>query len=172
MTEDHLFCHTAPQENPEAKGHITVNPAASGPFSFQGHFRASPPTFLESPYLRMERVNGIGPSYAAWKAAVLPLNYTRIGDSEGNRTLDPLIKSQLLYHLSYRVIVCSRASGQTLFPTSRPTIGSSANKMVETGGFEPPNPEGADLQSAAFSHFATSPLVYMVPTIGIEPTTY
>ena len=105
----------------------------------------------------MERVNGIGPSYAAWKAAVLPLNYTRIGDSEGNRTLDPLIKSQLLYHLSYRVIVCSRASGQTLFPTSRPTIGSSANKMVETGGFEPPNPEGADLQSAAFSHFATSP---------------
>ena len=123
-------------------------------------------------YLRMERVNGIGPSYAAWKAAVLPLNYTRIGDSEGNRTLDPLIKSQLLYHLSYRVIVCSRASGQTLFPTSRPTIGSSANKMVETGGFEPPNPEGADLQSAAFSHFATSPLVYMVPTIGIEPTTY
>ena len=30
--------------------------------------------------------------------------------------------------------------------------------MVETGGFEPPNPEGADLQSAAFSHFATSPV--------------
>ncbi len=43
--------------------------------------------------------------------------------------------------------------------------------MVETGGFEPPNPEGADLQSAAFSHFATSPYK-MVPTIGIEPTTY
>ena len=136
MTEDHLFCHTAPQENPEAKGHITVNPAASGPFSFQSHFRASPPKsppnstrflpqslpqgfgLLPQPfwrakekkphcnaaYLRMERVNGIGPSYAAWKAAVLPLNYTRIGDSEGNRTLDPLIKSQLLYHLSYRDI--------------------------------------------------------------------
>ena len=29
--------------------------------------------------------------------------------------------------------------------------------MVERDGFEPPNPEGADLQSAAFSHFATSP---------------
>ena len=26
----------------------------------------------------MERVKGIEPSYAAWKAAVLPLNYTRI----------------------------------------------------------------------------------------------
>ena len=43
-------------------------------------------------------------TYAAWKAAVLPLNYTRgCGVSEGNRTLDPLIKSQLLYRLSYRV---------------------------------------------------------------------
>jgi hypothetical protein len=31
------------------------------------------------------------------------------------------------------------------------------NKMVEGDGFEPPNPEGADLQSAAFSHFATPP---------------
>ena len=30
-------------------------------------------------------------------------------------------------------------------------------KMVEGDGFEPPNPQGADLQSAAFSHFATPP---------------
>ena len=29
--------------------------------------------------------------------------------------------------------------------------------MVEGGRFELPNPEGADLQSAAFSHFATPP---------------
>ena len=46
-------------------------------------------------------------TYTAWKAVVLPLNYTRIsyksGVSEGTRTLDPLIKSQLLYRLSYRV---------------------------------------------------------------------
>ena len=27
----------------------------------------------------MERVKGIEPSYEAWEAAVLPLNYTRIG---------------------------------------------------------------------------------------------
>lgn len=64
----------------------------------------------------MERVNGIGPSYAAWKAAVLPLNYTRIGDSEGNRTLDPLIKSQLLYHLSYRVICLLKGFRSNLIP--------------------------------------------------------
>ena len=32
-------------------------------------------------------------------------------------------------------------------------------------------PEGTDLQSAAFSHFATPPKE-MVPEIGLEPTTY
>ena len=31
-----------------------------------------------------KRVKGIGPSYLAWKASVLPLNYTRA--SRGNRT--------------------------------------------------------------------------------------
>jgi hypothetical protein len=31
------------------------------------------------------------------------------------------------------------------------------NTLVVGDGFEPPNPEGADLQSAAFSHFATPP---------------
>ncbi|CAI8771523.1 hypothetical protein EMIT07CA2_10091 [Brevibacillus sp. IT-7CA2] len=29
--------------------------------------------------------------------------------------------------------------------------------MVGRDGFEPPNPEGADLQSAVFSHFTISP---------------
>ena len=32
-------------------------------------------------------------------------------------------------------------------------------------------PEGTDLQSAAFDHFATPPK-NMVPEIGLEPTTY
>ena len=44
-------------------------------------------------------------------------------------------------------------------------------KMVVGDGFEPPNPEGADLQSAAFSHFATPPKS-MVPAKGLEPSTY
>jgi hypothetical protein len=30
----------------------------------------------------MERVKGIEPSYAAWEAAVLPLNYTRLRHAE------------------------------------------------------------------------------------------
>ena len=36
-------------------------------------------------------------------------------------------------------------------------LGDTPTSMVEGDGFEPPNPEGADLQSAAFSHFATPP---------------
>jgi hypothetical protein len=44
--------------------------------------------------------------------------------------------------------------------------------VVEGDGFEPPNPEGADLQSAAFSHFATPPYDSSVPARGIEPPTY
>jgi hypothetical protein len=34
----------------------------------------------------MERVMGIEPTLPAWKAGVLPLNYTRIGAGGGTRT--------------------------------------------------------------------------------------
>ena len=49
-------------------------------------------------------------------------------------------------------------------------------RVVEGGRFELPNPMGADLQSAAFSHFATPPLANipfkkMVARDGIEPPT-
>ena len=32
--------------------------------------------------MQLERVKGIEPSYAAWEAAVLPLNYTRADNSK------------------------------------------------------------------------------------------
>ncbi len=47
--------------------------------------------------------------------------------------------------------------------------------MVEGDGFEPPNPEGADLQSAAFSHFATPPIIYCLcrlQDLNPQPTDY
>ena len=45
--------------------------------------------------------------------------------------------------------------------------------MVEGDGFEPPNPEGADLQSAAFSHFATPPHTWCRPEdLNPQPTDY
>ena len=49
---------------------------------------------------------GIEPTYPAWKAGVLPLNYTRsslpFGNAQfRNRTRDTRIFSPLLYQLSY-----------------------------------------------------------------------
>ena len=43
-------------------------------------------------------------------------------------------------------------------------------KVVERDGFEPSNSMRTDLQSVAFSLFATSP--QMVPKPGLEPGTY
>ena len=38
-------------------------------------------TYLSGPdRKKLERVKGIEPSYSAWKAAALPLSYTRAGD--------------------------------------------------------------------------------------------
>ena len=50
----------------------------------------------------MERVMGIEPTTSAWKAEVLPLNYTRIycflnGREDRIRTCDPLVPNQVLY---------------------------------------------------------------------------
>jgi hypothetical protein len=40
----------------------------------------------EGPFVYLERVKGIEPSYEAWEAAVLPLNYTRkIGSNDNAR---------------------------------------------------------------------------------------
>ena len=79
----------------------------------------------------LERVKGIEPSSSAWKAEVLPLNYTR----------------KCLYN--------------------------GGGGQIRTA-----EPEGADLQSAAFSHFATPPYIYnnesikkMAVRTGLEPAT-
>ena len=44
------------------------------------------------------------------------------GDPGGTRTHDPLIKSQLLYQLSYGVIVCSIATAKVLLFSKPQTI--------------------------------------------------
>ena len=74
------------------------------------------------PHSRAKRVMGIEPTYPAWKAGVLPLNYTRMNSQatenacvykavgsrcrllnaqSRNRTSDTRIFSPLLYQLSY-----------------------------------------------------------------------
>ena len=48
----------------------------------------------------LKRVMGIEPTYLAWKASVLPLNYTRIAVTKDRgdriRTCDPLVPNQVL----------------------------------------------------------------------------
>ena len=48
---------------------------------------------------KLEQVMGIEPTCSAWKADILPLNYTRIKKSEpeGIRTPDPRLRRPLLY---------------------------------------------------------------------------
>ncbi len=70
---------------------------------------------------------GIEPTPSAWKAEVLPLNYTR---------------TLILY------MFCTRPR------TQRPT---QPRQMVEGGGFEPPKAEPSDLQSDPFDRSGTPP---------------
>ncbi len=67
----------------------------------------------------------------------------------------------MLYHLSYFRYDTSYG---TVVEKARHTgalrhIKAVERKRVGRGGFEPPNPEGADLQSAAFDHSATCPVL-------------
>ena len=63
--------------------------------------------YIKQSFHSAKRVMGIEPTYLAWKASVLPLNYTRIyktlsGNAQSrNRTSDTRIFSPLLYQLSY-----------------------------------------------------------------------
>ena len=75
------------------------------------------------------------PRPSAWKADALP--------------------SELL-PLRYVIRYCGREGAPHGRPPSHKAV---ERKRVGRGGFEPPNPEGADLQSAAFDHSATCPVL-------------
>ena len=91
------------------------------------------------------------------------------GVPERNRTSDPLIKSQLLYRLSYRdiyaVFLGATENGWGTWIRTREMLESKSSALPL--GYAPKNggegqirtaePLGTELQSAAFSHFATSP---------------
>lgn len=72
---------------------------------------------------------GIEPTYSAWKAEVLPLNYTR-----------QLISQPALCDQRIEI-----------------TDSSLPLYLVEGGGFEPPKAEPSDLQSDPFDHSGTPP---------------
>ena len=58
-------------------------------------------------FVVVERVKGIEPSCAAWKAAVLPLNYTRIGPRSTGR---PAMESRIAFlrSVSIRALLAHR----------------------------------------------------------------
>ena len=78
----------------------------------------------------LERVAGIEPASSAWKAEVLPLNYTRT-----------------FFYLFERCFLLARSHVRTL----------SSEKMVEGEGFEPSKAKPSDLQSGPFDHSGTPP---------------
>ena len=80
----------------------------------------------------MERVAGIEPASSAWKAEVLPLNYTR-------RNRVPSLNSNPL-------------PLQKTFLYTRPFT-----LVVEGEGFEPSKAKPSDLQSDPFDHSGTPP---------------
>ncbi len=59
----------------------------------------------------MERVKGIEPSYAAWEAAVLPLNYTRAARRRDRRRA-AAYKLDTLTTQSHRAYVASAGAGR------------------------------------------------------------
>ena len=79
----------------------------------------------------VERVMGIEPTPSAWKAEVLPLNYTRLATPNSG----------------------FQHSGLT---RSKPTAFHSAD-LVEGEGFEPSKAEPTDLQSVPFDRSGTPP---------------
>ena len=77
---------------------------------------------------------GIEPTLSAWKAEVLPLNYTR--------------PSPFVYR---------QPPVQPKVPNPPYSRTVPASHMVEGGGFEPPKAEPTDLQSAPFDRSGTPP---------------
>lgn len=77
---------------------------------------------------------GIEPTLSAWKAEVLPLNYTR--------------PSSFVYR---------QPPVQPKVPNPPDSCPVPASHVVEGGGFEPPKAEPTDLQSAPFDRSGTPP---------------
>ena len=86
---------------------------------------------------------GIEPTYLAWKASVLPLNYTRIRAIDGTRTRDPNLGKVVLHQLShYRIFCCkcpepeSNQRHEDFQSSALPTELSGRLKEVAGAGFE------------------------------------
>ena len=112
----------------------------------------------------MERVMGIEPTTSAWKAEVLPLNYTRLITIMGRLMgIEPTNVGTTIRCVNH-FATTAMAGAVGIEPTSKVLetfilpLNYAPIKLNGGGGqIRTAEPEGADLQSAAFSHFATHP---------------
>ena len=100
---------------------------------------------------------GIEPTSLAWKAKVLPLNYTRnMFTLVERRKITP----GLTVPAPGTALKTAPAILSNLFTGSHPPPEKGETKstlLVEGGGFEPPKAEPSDLQSDPFGHSGTPP---------------
>jgi hypothetical protein len=98
---------------------------------------------------------GIEPTLSAWKAEVLPLNYTR---KPKNRSCDSRApqRHEAPVLINSTTGVPGRVNRTTAGGPSAP-LARSAAWAVEGGGFEPPKAEPSDLQSDPFGRSGTPP---------------
>ena len=105
-----------------------------------------------APTCGVERVKGIEPSCAAWKAAVLPLNYTRSALLEGGRyTMGSTAGrpgTRVCGTPDAKITTLASANGHSRLQRTR---------MVARPGFEPGKAEPTDLQSVPFDRSGISP---------------
>ena len=100
---------------------------------------------------------GIEPTSLAWKAKVLPLNYTRNKFHSGGEEEDYSGPHRLR---AWRGVKNhSRGFVEPLTGSHPPPeMGETKSTLlVEGGGFEPPKAEPSDLQSDPFGHSGTPP---------------
>ncbi len=83
---------------------------------------------------------GVEPTSSAWKAEVLPLNYTRGAPDPGFASWKP----------------SASINGPTI-PSQVLRSSPPPSLLVEGGGFEPPKAEPSDLQSDPFDRSGTPP---------------
>ena len=114
---------------------------------FSTSIRVHSRPFASAPRYRMERVAGIEPAPSAWKAEVLPLNYTRRLD--GNPPRRTLAVGTSPHG------VARKRPARTL--SRHRTLGPRERAVVEGVGFEPTKAEPSDLQSGPFGHSGTPP---------------
>jgi hypothetical protein len=91
---------------------------------------------------------GIGPTLSAWKAEVLPLNYTRFQKTENGGQ-----KTETNVPLRDHYLIIARSAIQT----QSSVISFLSSEMVEEVGFEPTKAVPSDLQSDPFNHSGTPP---------------